>query len=133
LVPSIKKTAKMVQEVATASREQSVSVAQVNKAMAQVDQVTQRNASSAEEQSSTAEEMEAQARNLEELIGFFEIAGAKSFKSTPTKDGLPTGPFDSQRISRTRPATASLNGRTTAIPPPEPTTHERDGKYTHWA
>jgi methyl-accepting chemotaxis protein len=71
LVPSIRKTADLVQEVAAASAEQSSGVAQVNKAMARVDQVTQRNASAAEELSSTAEEMAAQAQGLEQLVAFF--------------------------------------------------------------
>jgi len=48
LVPSIKKTADLVQEVSSASREQSSGVSQINKAMSQVDLVTQRNAASAE-------------------------------------------------------------------------------------
>jgi methyl-accepting chemotaxis protein len=52
LVPAIRKTAELVQEVATASREQSAGVAQVNRAMNQIDQVTQRNAAAAEELSS---------------------------------------------------------------------------------
>jgi len=75
LVPSIKKTAELVQEVASASREQSSGVNQINKAMAQVDQVTQRNASSAEELSSTAEEMSSQAESLSQLMSFFKAGG----------------------------------------------------------
>jgi len=71
LVPSIRKTADLVQEVAAASAEQSSGVAQVNKAMSRVDQVTQRNASAAEELASTAEEMAAQAQALEQLVSFF--------------------------------------------------------------
>jgi methyl-accepting chemotaxis protein len=71
LVPSIRKTADLVQEVAAASAEQSSGVAQVNKAMSKVDQVTQRNASAAEELASTAEEMAAQAQGLEQLVAFF--------------------------------------------------------------
>src|SRR5262249_56306077 len=71
LVPSIGKTAELVQEVASASAEQSSGVAQVNSAMARVDQVTQRNASAAEELASTAEEMSAQAEGLEQLVAFF--------------------------------------------------------------
>ena len=61
LVPSIRKTSDLVQEVAAASLEQSSGVAQINRALAHVDQITQRNASSAEELSSTAEEMASQA------------------------------------------------------------------------
>lgn len=75
LVPSIKKTADLVQEVSSASREQSSGVNQINKAMAQVDEVTQRNASSAEELSSTAEELAAQAEALSQLMNFFKVSG----------------------------------------------------------
>src|SRR3954471_74806 len=49
LVPSISKTAEIVQEVASASHEQSGGVSQINRAMTLVDQVTQRNASASEE------------------------------------------------------------------------------------
>jgi methyl-accepting chemotaxis protein len=73
LVPSIRKTADLVQEVAAASAEQALGVAQVNKAMARVDEVTQRNASAAEELASTSEEMAAQAQALEQLVAFFQV------------------------------------------------------------
>jgi methyl-accepting chemotaxis protein len=75
LVPSIRKTANLVQEVAAASNEQSTGVAQMSKAMAQVDDVTQRNASAAEELASTAEEMSAQAESLQQLVAFFRLEG----------------------------------------------------------
>ena len=75
LVPSIKKTTELVQEVAAASREQSSGVDQVNKAMGQVDQITQRSASAAEELSSTAEEMTTQAESLQQLMTFFKVDG----------------------------------------------------------
>jgi methyl-accepting chemotaxis protein len=93
LVPSIRKTTDLVQEVAAASAEQSSGVSQINRALAQVDHVTQRNASSAEELSSTAEEMASQAdamrqqaeavlkqaESLHRLMAFFKIgAGAES-------------------------------------------------------
>jgi methyl-accepting chemotaxis protein len=76
LVPSIKKTADLVLDVAAASNEQSSGVAQINKAMSQVDQVTQRNASAAEELTSTAEEMASQAEALQELMAFFHVDSA---------------------------------------------------------
>lgn len=86
LVPAIKKTAELVQEVAAASREQSSGVSQINKAMGQVDQVTQRNASSAEELTSTAEELSSQAAALQKLMGFFKVAGVAA-------DGVDTPVF----------------------------------------
>jgi methyl-accepting chemotaxis protein len=90
LVPSIKRTAQLVQEVAAASREQSAGVGQINKAMAQVDQVTQRNASAAEELSSTAEELAAQAQALLEIINYFKVSGGDS-----------VAPFAAQRPGQT--------------------------------
>jgi methyl-accepting chemotaxis protein len=78
LVPSIKKTADLVQDVAAASTEQSGGVTQINQAMSQVDSVTQRNASSAEELSSTAEELAAQSEQLQQLMTFFRVAGEQS-------------------------------------------------------
>jgi methyl-accepting chemotaxis protein len=76
LVPAIKKTADLVQEVVAASQEQSTGVAQISKAMGMVDQVTQRNAAAAEELASTSEEMSSQAESLQQLMGFFHVAGA---------------------------------------------------------
>ena len=76
LVPSIRRTAELVQDVAAASNEQAAGVAQINQSLAQVDQVTQRNASAAEELAATAEEMAAQAEGLQNLVSFFRIGGA---------------------------------------------------------
>ncbi len=78
LVPAIKKTASLVQEVSASSREQSSGVNQINKAMSRVDQVTQRNASYAEELSSTAEELSAQSEALQQLMAFFKIGGGNT-------------------------------------------------------
>jgi methyl-accepting chemotaxis protein len=80
LVPSIKKTADLVQDVAAASTEQSSGVTQINQAMSQVDTVTQRNASSAEELSSTAEELAAQSEQLQQLMTFFRVAGEQNVR-----------------------------------------------------
>ena len=74
LVPAIRKTADLVQEVAATSQEQASGVAQINRAMGQVDEVTQRTASAAEELSSTAEGVAAQAESLRQLVGFFQVA-----------------------------------------------------------
>jgi methyl-accepting chemotaxis protein len=73
LVPSIKKTAQLVQEVVAASQEQAAGVKQMGRAMTQVDQVTQRTASAAEELASTAEELSAQASALQQVVSFFQV------------------------------------------------------------
>ncbi|OJT17253.1 hypothetical protein BO221_46905 [Archangium sp. Cb G35] len=74
LVPNIRKTADLVQEVVAASVEQTSGVTQMNKAMQHVDQVTQRNASASEELASTAEELSSQAEALSQLVSFFRTA-----------------------------------------------------------
>jgi len=83
LVPTIRKTADLVQEVAAASAEQSAGVAQVSKAMGTVDQVTQRNASAAEELSSTAEELSSQAETLQDLMAFFKVRDTMNGQARP--------------------------------------------------
>jgi methyl-accepting chemotaxis protein len=75
LVPTIRKTADLVREVAAASGEQSSGVSQINRAMTLVDEVTQRNASASEELASTAEEMASQAEALQQTIAFFRLSG----------------------------------------------------------
>jgi len=74
LVPSIQKTADLVQEVAATSREQAAGVNQINGAVGQVGLVTQRNAAGAEELSSTAEELASQAEALQDMISFFRVS-----------------------------------------------------------
>jgi uncharacterized phage infection (PIP) family protein YhgE len=58
-----------VADIATAAREQSQGIEQINAAIAQMEQVTQSNASSAEESASAAEELAAQSETLNELVG----------------------------------------------------------------
>jgi len=75
LVPDIRKTAELVQEINAASGEQSAGVAQINKALQELDQVIQQNATASEEMASTSEELSGQAQLLQEAIGFFKLGG----------------------------------------------------------
>jgi methyl-accepting chemotaxis protein len=72
LVPDIRKTAELIQEIAAASSEQSSGAEQIAKGVTQMDSVVQQNASSSEELAATAEELAGQAVNLKEIIGFFK-------------------------------------------------------------
>jgi methyl-accepting chemotaxis protein len=76
LVPSIRKTANLVQEVAAASSVQSAGVAQVSEAMLKIDQVTQRNATAAQQLTSMAREMASHAETLQNSMSAFSIASA---------------------------------------------------------
>ena len=75
IVPDIQKTAELVQEIASASNEQSEGGDQVNKAIQELDKVIQQNASASEEVASTAEELSGQSEQLQQAIRFFKISG----------------------------------------------------------
>jgi len=78
IVPSIRKTSDLVQEIAAASVEQSTGVSQINSAVNQLSQTTQQNASSSEELAATAEEMSSQAEHLQNTMAFFKLNHAAS-------------------------------------------------------
>jgi methyl-accepting chemotaxis protein len=71
LVPDIKKTAELVEEITAACREQDTGADQINQAIQQLDKVTQQNAGASEEASATSEELAAQAEQLQSTIAFF--------------------------------------------------------------
>ncbi len=74
LVPDIKKTAELVEEITAACREQDVGSSQINQAIQQLDKVTQQNAAASEEVSATSEELAAQAEQLQTTIAFFKLS-----------------------------------------------------------
>jgi aerotaxis receptor len=95
MVPSIKKTSDLVQEIATASEEQSGGVGQINGAMGQLNQATQQNASASEQLAATAEEMGGQAAELQELMNFFHTeqqisTGARRVAGKPARGQVAT-------------------------------------------
>jgi len=79
IVPDIKKTASLVQEIAAASKEQGSGIEQINKAMMQLDTVVQQNASASEELASMSEELSGQSEQLAAACEFFKVdlSGAK--------------------------------------------------------
>jgi len=131
LVPSIRKTAELVQEVATASREQAMGVAQVNKAMTQVDKVTQRNATWAEELSITADQMAAHAENLQQLMRVFRVDQTAPLSTArPSANGsqAPTRGIR-QEPSRTRQARPDGERQSAPVVDPKGAV---DRKPSHW-
>jgi methyl-accepting chemotaxis protein len=96
LVPSIRQTAELVQEIAAASREQSLGAEQINKAIQQLDQVIQQNAAASQEMAATSNALSGQAENLQATLGFFALgreqrAQAASGGGRPGPKALPRG------------------------------------------
>ncbi|WP_298376565.1 methyl-accepting chemotaxis protein [Azospirillum sp.] len=73
LVPDIRKTAELVEEISAACREQDIGAEQINQAIQQLDKVTQQNASASEEMAATSEELSALAGRLQDTISYFVI------------------------------------------------------------
>ncbi|HVE79663.1 MAG TPA: methyl-accepting chemotaxis protein [Gemmatimonadaceae bacterium] len=89
LVPSIRETSSIVQQVAAASADQATGLGQVGQALSQVDEVTQRNAASAEELAAMAGQMSLQAEQLQRSVGFFRMRS----------DGVRAGRHDAVRAA----------------------------------
>jgi len=83
MVPNIKKTSDLVQEITAASEEQSSGVSQINAAVSQLSQTTQQNASSSEELAATSEEMSSQAEQLQQTMSFFKLASQGEARPRP--------------------------------------------------
>ncbi|MCE9577943.1 MAG: HAMP domain-containing protein [Deltaproteobacteria bacterium] len=80
LVPDIRKTSELVQDIAASCGEQSAGATQVTKAMQQLENVIQSNAASSEELAATAESLADQVEQLREGVGFFQLAETTSGK-----------------------------------------------------
>ncbi len=73
MVPDIQKTARLVQEINAAAREQTDGARQITGAISALERVIQQNASSSEELATTAEEVASQAEELRAAMAFFKV------------------------------------------------------------
>jgi methyl-accepting chemotaxis protein len=78
MVPDIKKTAELIQEIAAASNEQNAGAEQINKALQELDQAVQHNASASEEVAATSQTLSAQAVDLQQTVGFFKLTAGET-------------------------------------------------------
>ena len=90
LVPSIEETSMLIQEIATASREQDNGAQQVSTAIVQLDSVVQQNASAAEEMAAMAEELSSEAHKLVQTIAFFKTPDEFNQNAAETEEMLKT-------------------------------------------
>ena len=87
-------------EVATASREQTQGISQINLAVCQVDQVTQTNSASSEECAAAAKELNAQAETMKTSVNeLLMLVGRKEFKELEAAEPAP----QTMIAQRTRP------------------------------
>jgi len=72
IIPGIKKTAGLVQEINTASQEQNNGAIQINDAIQKLNPITQQNAATAEETAANAQQLAEQTEVLKEIISFYK-------------------------------------------------------------
>ncbi|EPR44672.1 methyl-accepting chemotaxis sensory transducer [Desulfovibrio sp. X2] len=110
MVPDIKRTADLVQEIAAASAEQDAGAEQINKAVQQLDKVVQQNASGAEEMASTSEELSSQAEQLQSTISFFRIGADEGTPGGVKHAAHKAGPRALAARTPARPARSAPSG-----------------------
>lgn len=75
VVGSTKQVTGLVEKIAEASSDQSVSIGQVTQGVEQISYVVQTNSATAEESAASSEELSAQAQMLKQLVGKFQLKG----------------------------------------------------------
>lgn len=123
MLPGIDKTAILVQEIASASREQRASVSQINIAVTQISDGMQASAASAEELSSTSEELSSTALQLQELMQQFTLRGGNT-RQPYTRHGGP------HVVRRSKPR--SVFSRPTPFHEDDLGREIDDGKFTNY-
>jgi methyl-accepting chemotaxis protein len=78
IIDSVQGAATIIQEVASASIEQSTGLGEVNTAISQMDEMTQQNAAMVEETTAAARSLSGEAEKLVELVSFFKVGSGAS-------------------------------------------------------
>ncbi|PAW79590.1 MAG: hypothetical protein B9S32_03370 [Verrucomicrobia bacterium Tous-C9LFEB] len=129
VVDKAHKVDELVAEIASASKEQSTGITQVNVAVSQMDKVTQNNAASAEETAAAAEELNAQSEELRSAVKELQFmvggAGESSIAShlmpvrkliqtkvASAKASMPTATAPAHAAKREKSVTTSRNAGT---------------------
>ena len=91
IVTKARQVDELAAEVASASREQTQGITQINEAVSQMDKVTQSNAANAEESAAAAEELNAQAEAMKTAVAtVLKLVGGSA--QTTTESTVPASP-----------------------------------------
>jgi methyl-accepting chemotaxis protein len=82
IVGAVKKVTTIVAEIASASREQSIGIEQVNRAVIQMDETTQQNAALVEQAAASSEAIVEQVHELNALIARYQAASSRASGSS---------------------------------------------------
>jgi methyl-accepting chemotaxis protein len=113
LVPSIRRTADLVQEISAATREQNEGAEQINKAIRELDSVIQQNASSSTEAASVSEQLASQSDQLRAVISFFSLGDTHSIAVPAVASRHTAAPKAPMKRSKSR--TAPIDARSNSV------------------
>jgi methyl-accepting chemotaxis protein len=74
VIPDIKSTAVLINQIASSSTEQTLAIGQIDAAIEKLTSINQQNAALAEELAASSEELSGQAQGLKESVSIFKIA-----------------------------------------------------------
>jgi len=78
IVDSVGQVAAIMQDITSASQEQSLGIAQVNQAITQMDDTTQQNSALVEEAATASVSLQDQAQNLAQMVSVFKLGNQKT-------------------------------------------------------
>ncbi|HAP80023.1 MAG TPA: methyl-accepting chemotaxis protein, partial [Enterobacteriaceae bacterium] len=97
IVEAVQRVTDLMQEIASASDEQSRGIEQVAQAVSEMDNVTQQNASLVEEASAAALSLEEQAARLTDAVGIFRLSTHSEVVKAAPKNDAPPAPKNFNR------------------------------------
>jgi methyl-accepting chemotaxis protein len=114
IVASAKRVTDIMQEITSASMEQSVGISQVNQAVSQMDQMTQQNAALVEQAAAASASLETQAQHLAQAVSVFRV---RQLEHTATGNRLTVVPNLSTDLSNEsfQPARLAASKRVRAV------------------
>jgi methyl-accepting chemotaxis protein len=124
IVTQVKSLDEVIAEIASASKEQSQGITELNTAVGQMDRVTQTNAASAEENASSSEQLGAQAAVLQEVVDRLQQVVTGHSANVGPSAPPPKAAAHSRTV--TNPGPARPAKRASAVPPVPPAPGFRD-------
>ncbi|HCY62873.1 MAG TPA: methyl-accepting chemotaxis protein [Oxalobacteraceae bacterium] len=116
IVASVKRVADILDEISSASEEQTAGIEQVNQAITQMDQGTQQNAALVEEAAAAAGSLQDQASNLARVVNVFKLDGMHRLAPVAVHqiaDAKPAVVID-KPLLKSRPVAAAVRPRLAA-------------------
>lgn len=116
IVVAVKKVSDIIAEIAAASTEQSVGIAQVNKAVSQMDAMVEQNSALVEQAAAASEAMKEQAQALQQQMAFFSMG----YEEIKERGSVPlVKPVPKVGVTTVLPAKRTVNQRTSGAVQPK--------------